>query len=260
MIILVIYDGASAMAGRKSGVQTRIKAKEPKALFNHCHGHLLNLACSDNVKQIDVMRNALDNAYEITKLVKKSPQRDTYLEKLRQASSSETESPNPKIRVLCPTRWTVKADALHSIIENYSDLMDLWERSLIKVKDTEMKSRIRGVQAYMPKFEFFFGLSLGELILRNSDNLSAALQTKDMSAAESKSIALKTVTTLKSKKLSKRENQKMCKTHAVLPRKRKMPARYEVGQGAAEFHDDPKNYRQKYFEALDHITNAINDH
>jgi hypothetical protein len=34
------YDGASAMAGRKSGVQTRIKEIEPKALFNHCHGHV----------------------------------------------------------------------------------------------------------------------------------------------------------------------------------------------------------------------------
>lgn len=264
------YDGASAMSGRKSGVQTRIKEKEPKALFNHCHGHLLNLACSDNIKQIDVMRNALDISYEITKLVKKSPQRDTYLEKLRQVSSSETDSPNPKIRVLCPTRWTVKADALHSIMENYSDLMDLWEWSLSKVKDTEMKARIRGVQAYMPKFEFFFGLSLGEVILRNADNLSSALQAKDISAAESKSVAVKTVKTLKSMRTDEcfdlfwekttRKAKAKDVQDPVLPRKRKMPARYEIGRATSEYHKDPQSfYRQKYFEALDHITQAISD-
>ncbi|CAG2203108.1 unnamed protein product [Mytilus edulis] len=45
------YDGASAMSGPKSGVQKRIKDEQPKALYNHCHGHRLNLACSDNIKK-----------------------------------------------------------------------------------------------------------------------------------------------------------------------------------------------------------------
>ena len=83
------YDGASAMAGRKSGVQTRIKEIEPKALFNHCHGHLLNIACADNIKQNEALHNALDTAYEITKLVKKSPQRDTKLEQLCRATATD---------------------------------------------------------------------------------------------------------------------------------------------------------------------------
>jgi hypothetical protein len=77
------------MAGRKSGVQTRIKEIEPKALFNHCHGHLLNIACADNIKQNEALHNALDTAYEITKLVKKSPQRDTKLEQLCRAAATD---------------------------------------------------------------------------------------------------------------------------------------------------------------------------
>ena len=262
------YDGASAMAGRKTGVQKWIKNDEPKALFNHCHGHLLNLACSDNVKQNEVIRNALDIAYEITKLVKKSPQRDTYLEKLRQTSTSELKSPNPKIRVLCPTRWTVKSDALHSIMENYDNLMALWDWSLAKVSDSDMKARIRGVQEFMPKFEFFFGLSVGESLLRNADNLSAALQAKDMSAAESYSIAMKTVQTLRyvrtdqcfdlfwEKVLRKAKSKNV--DDPVLPRQHKMPVRFEIGHAPPEFPATPKDFfRQKYFEAVDHITNAI---
>jgi len=229
---------------------------------------LLNLACSDNVKQNEVIRNALDIAYEITKLVKKSPQRDTYLEKLRQASTSEIKSPNPKIRVLCPTRWTVKSDALHSIMENYDNLMALWDWSLAKVSDSDMKARIRGVQAFMPKFEFFFGLSVGESLLRNADNLSAALQAKDMSAAESYSIAMKTVQTLRyvrtdqcfdlfwEKVLRKAKSKNV--DDPVLPRQHKMPVRFEIGHAPPEFPATPKDFfRQKYFEAVDHITNAI---
>jgi len=40
------YDGASAMAGKVSGVSTQILQKQPKALYCHCRGHNLNLVIS----------------------------------------------------------------------------------------------------------------------------------------------------------------------------------------------------------------------
>lgn len=129
--------------------------------------------------------------------MKKSPQRDTRLEKIRQTSVGEQgDSPGPNIRMLCPTRWTVRADAMDSILKNYENLMELWDWSLDHVKDAKMKARIRGVQTHMTKFEFYFGLSLGECLLRNADNLSAAIQKKEISAAESHCLARKTVTTI----------------------------------------------------------------
>ena len=45
------YDAASAMAGYKSGVATRLLQEQPKALYSHCYGHALNLACGDTIKQ-----------------------------------------------------------------------------------------------------------------------------------------------------------------------------------------------------------------
>ena len=48
------------------------------------------------------------------KLVKKSPRCDSTLQNIRQELSSE----GPGIRVLCPTRWTVHANALHSIMKH----------------------------------------------------------------------------------------------------------------------------------------------
>ncbi|XP_063436645.1 zinc finger MYM-type protein 1-like [Mytilus trossulus] len=256
------------MAGRKSGVQQRIKEIEPKALYNHCHGHLLNLACADKIKKNESLSSAMDTAYEITKLVKKSPNRDTHLEKICKDAATDLDRPNSKIRNLCPTRWTVKADALLSIIDNYDTLNDLWDWSLQTVKDTDMKARIRGVQAHMQKFEFFFGSSLAEVLLRNADNLSKTLQYKDLSAAESKSIARKTVQTLKSLRDDKcfnlfwenviMKSRRKSVEEPVLPRKRRMPSRFETGTATAEFHSTPKDfYRQKYYQAVDHIVQAI---
>ena len=72
---------------------------------------------------------------------------------------------SPGIRVLCPTRWTVKADSLHSILENYEVLMRLWDESLQIVKETEMRGRIIGVATYMKSFRFFFRIILGEMLL-----------------------------------------------------------------------------------------------
>ena len=65
------YDGASAMAGIRSGVATQILQDEPRAVFTHYYGHALNLACSDTIKRCQLMRNALDTVQEIIKLIKK---------------------------------------------------------------------------------------------------------------------------------------------------------------------------------------------
>ena len=45
------YDGAATMAGLKSGVAKQIQDIEPRAVFTHCYGHSLNLACGIPSKQ-----------------------------------------------------------------------------------------------------------------------------------------------------------------------------------------------------------------
>ena len=101
------------------------------------------------------------------------------------------EDANIGIRVHCPTRWTVRAQALQSIISNYSALQHLWEEALTFVKDTEMKSRILGVSSCM---HYFFGICLGELLLKHSKTLQAS----KMSDSEGQVIAKMTVKTLQS--------------------------------------------------------------
>ena len=65
------YDGASTMSGSKSGVATTLSREESRAVYTHCYGHALNLACGDTIRQSRLMRDALDTIHEITKLIKK---------------------------------------------------------------------------------------------------------------------------------------------------------------------------------------------
>jgi len=168
------YDGASNMAGIRQGVATVVQEEQSNAFFTHCYGHSLNLATSDMVKGCTTMKKMLDTVQEITKLVKYSPRRQALFEKLKE----EIAPGCPGVRVLCPTRWTVKADAMSSIVHNYGVLQNLWEVAVTVLHDTEVIARVQGVESQMQTFDFFFGLVLGETLFRHSDNLSRTLQKK----------------------------------------------------------------------------------
>jgi hypothetical protein len=77
------YDGASAMSGARNGVATQIQQLEGRAVYTHCYGHALNLACTDAVKKCKLMNAAMDTAYELIKLVKKSPRREAVFKTLQ---------------------------------------------------------------------------------------------------------------------------------------------------------------------------------
>ncbi len=53
------YDGASTMSGEKSGVQKKIREKQPKAIYTHCAGHSFNLAISSSCTLPHISETAL---------------------------------------------------------------------------------------------------------------------------------------------------------------------------------------------------------
>ena len=69
------------------------------------------------------MKAALETTHEITTLIKYSPQRENLFDSIEE----ELAPIDPGIRVLCPTRWTVWADCMKSVICNYEVLVELWE-------------------------------------------------------------------------------------------------------------------------------------
>ena len=66
---------------------------------------------------------------------------------------------------------------------------------LPKTSDS-FEARIRGVQNMMTSFNFYFGCTLGEQLLMQTDNLSRALQNSSTSAAQGNRLAQDVVKTL----------------------------------------------------------------
>ena len=188
------YDGCSTMTGAKKGVVKSMKEEAPRSIFVHCYGHALNLAVSNAVKANTVLRNARDITHEITKLVKLLPKRDLLFKRIK----SELAVEQPGLRILCPTRWTVRADALKGILDNYEALQELWMEAAAVTSDTETKARLAGVASQMMSFDFFFGCSLGEAMLHYSDILSKSLQTSNLSVVDGQKNAKRTIDTLQS--------------------------------------------------------------
>ena len=144
----------------------------------------------------------------------------------------------------------VRANSLQSVLDNYSVLQELWEESKDKVSDPSVKARIIGVQAQFKKFPYFFGVLLGELILKHSDNLSKTLQSPKLSTSEGQRIATMTVKTLQSLRSDSNfdlfwrkaeiTRQKFDIDAPELPRKRKLPRRLDDGNAEPEFSSDCK--------------------
>ena len=265
------YDGAANMSGKHTGVAKQISDEEPRALYIHCYGHVLSLSVKDAIALIKCMSDGLDISKEIINLIKKSPKRDSLLHKIQKNISDEDDDvPTIGIRKMCPTRWTVKADAIESILSNYNILQDVWEESLSETSsDPTLKARINGVSTYMKKFDFFFGINLANLLLRHSDNLSKSLQKGDISASEGQDMARMVVSTLKS---LRNEDQFMMFWNKVqrdakekhvdepsLPRKRQKPARFrdENASETSTSTNPCEHYKDIFMEAVDAITGSI---
>ena len=75
------HDGASTIAGTRNGVVTQLRDEENQAVFLHCYGHALNLAVGDSIKNSKLLKDALEIAFEVSKLVKFSPKRNVMFEK-----------------------------------------------------------------------------------------------------------------------------------------------------------------------------------
>ena len=140
--------------------------------------HALQLAVGDTIKEMKLMGDRLDAAFEVNKLTKYSPKRERAFNRLRE----ETAPGNSVYRTLCPTCWTVRAVSLQSILGNWNVFQEICDEILEGRVDPEVRGR--GVQTQMQSFNFFSGIQLGVLVLRHTDNLSSTLQHTHLSCYE----------------------------------------------------------------------------
>ena len=172
------------MSGRLSGVQARISADYPKALYIRCFCHSLNLAVQDVLRNIELIRNTLDIVFELSKLIRYSSKRKALLENIRQ----DFETHGSSLRPLCPTRWTVKYKSLESVERNYAPLLETLE-DISTGSGYEVRSKAAGIFHSMQTFKTFFGMMLGVKFYGLTDILNCTLQGRHITAFDAKGVA-----------------------------------------------------------------------
>ena len=71
---------------------------------------------ADCIKNNRILCDAIDVTFETSKLIKFSSHREAIFDKLKAEMAPDV----PGFKTLCPTRWTVRASFLNSVITNYT--------------------------------------------------------------------------------------------------------------------------------------------
>ena len=107
-------------------------------------------------KECDILHDVMISVREICILVKFSPKREHLLGNINDNIEQEDSETFKKLKKLSTTRWTVRAECMKRIIDNYELLLQLWEECLEEKLDQETKARIVRCKSQMESFFFLF--------------------------------------------------------------------------------------------------------
>jgi hypothetical protein len=273
------YDGASTMSGAVSGVAQRVKEFSPNAHFIHCLAHCLNLAVSDSAKTVSFIQAALDLVHQLVTFVRHSCKRtdvfhDVQEESSRQSNTADnttntsiSPSPSTSLRPLCPTRWTVKASAINSVICNYEHLMLTLDRiQADRLTSTDAACVARGLLKQMQETETYFRCFVSYRLFAITDAFATAIQRPTVNLSE----VLRRKRQVLGELRIFRDQFDIIFDNAIsdakrldldnlkLPRKRRVPARIDIGSAEQfQFTDVKSLQRAQFYEAVDKLTATI---
>lgn len=121
------YDNGSNMKGKDIGVQKRILDKYPRALYNPCASHSLNLLVNDAADSTLPAIDFFSLVHHIFVFLSGSTGRWDVLHRHLQTPSHLTPKP------ICATRWSSRIDAMKPLSKNAHKIVD----ALKEIHDSE---------------------------------------------------------------------------------------------------------------------------
>ncbi|CAH1114521.1 unnamed protein product [Psylliodes chrysocephalus] len=89
----IAYDGGSNMSGKFNGLSAKFKEVEPRALYVHCHAHLLELAVSKCCENVKPLRDTLGTVNTLYNIIEASAKRhDIFQKMILEVVSSDTNN------------------------------------------------------------------------------------------------------------------------------------------------------------------------
>ena len=166
------YDGAANMSGKHQGVQAHVRQRFPEAVYVHCKSHCLNLAIVHSCKDASVrtlMGTIQDIAFAFDYSAKKL---QAFYDQLADDDNTrDALDGRRKLRTLCETRWTSRADSLYTFRVSFPVVVHALEQ-LQQDGDEKAGQYLAAIL----RFEFIIALVAAEHILKSTVHLSTFLQ------------------------------------------------------------------------------------
>ena len=115
------YGGAASMSGEYSGLATRVKGLESRAIYIHCHAHLLNLTLQSSLSCIKEVRNVLGTVNRLYDFLEASAKRHEKFQDIQRALNASR--PPTTLKHLCETRWASRYRAVYSLNSSFEAVM-----------------------------------------------------------------------------------------------------------------------------------------
>lgn len=132
----------------------------PRNIFSSLFRACIEFGCWRYTKEYLISKNTMDTTHEISNLVKKSPKRNAMLQKRLSIFSSRVS----RILYTLSYRWTVSGESLKSTANNWGALQRVWDESLDKNSEPELRGRIIGVRSQMDNYDYFYVGIILELV------------------------------------------------------------------------------------------------
>ena len=165
------------MRGAIAGVQAKIKAIQPKAIYTHCHAHCTNLVLVAATSTNQYARNFFGVLQNLYKFFEASPHRHA---KLESVIAEVNFKPRVKsVKKLSDTRWACRSDAVCAVSENCSAIVRALDEIEQSSHDGRVSTEAGGLRYQMLKFEFFLCLTVLQDVLFKCRCISDYLQRED---------------------------------------------------------------------------------
>ena len=117
------FDGAATFAGKKLGVQARLKKHAPYSVFIHCPCHKLQLACVQYANSTEEIKHVYTTLTTLWKFFHYSPKRCQNLKEIQKVLDI------PELKIVKPsdTRWLSHEKCVSTVKKYYGAIVSALE-------------------------------------------------------------------------------------------------------------------------------------
>lgn len=178
------YDGGSNMAGSIRGTAALIQNKYPKAIYQHCKSHCLNLVLAKVANSIPEIDHVWTIQADLCAFFSRSAKRTHALAALVNEETT-LGARKTKLHSLSQTRWIERYDALRTTVALLPAIADTLAMMTRDPRFNDSRGTASALNEKIGTFRFIMGLTVAEIVITLTNDLCLKLQGRTIDVAQS---------------------------------------------------------------------------